>query len=284
MGQSVARSVSKVSCFAALLLGLYLLSFSLPFLLAFKIPKLFFTSSELEEFSVEKLFSGFSSIDDARVYILTQRSPELLPKTDKDFLFNIWLRTSKNFQINSRVVFAAKTEGNSDEQDTYSLGLINDQGLLRPVVYFGNQLHGGKWYTFNALDFPISKWFMLTLSFIDNKYLGLHVTHYNNRAELKTALLGGYEVDPKTVPQVLAPLRIGSWGKSRFTGKVGPFNIIHTNRLDRKLSKLIEQFAKEPTQLPRLLNESEVAVWSPDTRTDLSANKLEIQLAKQAKK
>lgn len=215
-------------------------------------------------------------------YLEVVEAEDLLPKVGEDFLLTGWFRLRKLPAEGDNVVMLAHSEIDSSSNRGYALSLERHGSLLRPRIYWRDSDKQGGWYTFGGLEVEPRQWFMLAASFHDNNKLGLHALVHKN-GEIKTEVLGGYELEELVVPESDSRLLIGAFHAKKFNGKIGPVGIFRSESISSVLNAALESFRESPLELPSQIEMSWVRFWTPDGKKDLSSFARKIKLSRDGK-
>lgn len=277
MIQGATRAISRNSLFAAVLVGLYVLSFSLPFVLTFRVSD-FFAKEPRVRFDEDALFPDATSIASQGTYLNVVDGQKLSPSADLDYVFFVWLRPSRLPKSTEKLMLVSKSDAPEGKQDGFVLGLARDGDALRPIVFWGGGEQGGRWYQFTNLDVFPGQWLLLALTFSSHdSVLGLHAVDYDPRGNVQVQVLGGYEVPPGSYGQSEAGIKIGAWGTNRYRGKVGPFAVLAGTDVLTDFRSMLKQYARHPTELPNSVRAS-ARLWSPSSRNDFGGSHSSIEL------
>ncbi|MBX7144751.1 MAG: hypothetical protein K1X79_09900 [Oligoflexia bacterium] len=274
--QGATRVISRNSLFAAILVGLYVLSFSLPFVLTFRVSDLF-SSRPTPRFDEEALFPEATPISSQGMFLEAQALEAANPATGKDFVFFFWARLSRLPRNSEKLLLAAKSQLFADKQDGYVIGLSRDGDLLRPIVYWGNE-QAGRWYQFAPIDIYQGQWVLLALTFASaDGVLGLHAVDYDPRGAVQVHVLGGYEVESHQVASSSASLKMGAWGANRFRGKFGPFGVFSGDDVLEDFKAGLKEYARHPYELLSQYKKN-ARLWAPTSRNDLGPTQAKLEL------
>lgn len=192
--------------------------------------------------------------------VRVEDSPKLTPLADRDFLFFIWFKLRQPLEKEERVNIMGKYDPDTKERIGYGLSLVGGLDGVRPQVYWQGEAGAGSWHTFAAAPLKPQQWYLLTVSFRERKFLGVHIASLGN--ESKPLVLGGFSVEGTGIPKNNADLVVGAFGTSYFQGRIGPFGIIQSNAFSDNVSAFARQLADKPLALPDTVGADEVALWA----------------------
>lgn len=269
-----SRVASRSPLFLATLVALFFISFSLPLVLTFKFGGSFGSSTAPGD--SDTFFPGYTAIQVPGQHLEVSHSDDLNPMRGSDFIVSAWFKLSRLPQVKEKILLLGKNDANDDPHAGFVLGLSRDSDTIRPIVYWGDSTHR-KWYSFSDISIAAQSWFMLALSFQDDKYLGLHIA-MPGESKTEVKLLGGYEVEDGVVPDSPGAFMIGSWGEGRFRGRIGPFGIFSKPGIGEGLKDVLKSLARRPLEVPDTLSAKHVKLWVPDGLEDRSGLKRSLQM------
>ena len=217
----------------------------------------------------EDLFPYSFVVNNSGTTYRVRNAKGLEPVAGQDFLLVSWIKLRKPLDIGDRAIFIGKYDPKTKVRPGYSVGLTKDADGTRPIVYWQDETGNGRWYTFSSVDITPRSWMMLAVSFRKGKYLGVHAAE--NGTLQKVHLLGGYELDSEIIPSSEADLVIGSFGDSKFRGRIGPIGTLMLPSLPSDLAGFVGELAKRPREVPRNVSMDEIGVWTNGS-ADLSNN------------
>jgi hypothetical protein len=197
----------------------------------------------------------------------------LNPASGGDFLFFIWFKLSKPLNHDEKAVFVGKYDPNSKVRPGYSFALSGASDGVRPLVYWQDEAGAGRWYAFSATQIRPEQWYMLSVSWRKERFLGVHLTRLG---ESKPELLGGYDLGEVRSPQSPADLVIGAFGSSVFRGKIGTVGVIRQKDISEKLLDTIRLIAKSPREIPLEIPQDAIQLWATP-KTDKGPHHIEIR-------
>ena len=265
---------SRNIAFAAGLLGLFIVSFSLPFLLAGGIGD-YLTPLHQSEDSVDQVFPEATVVSGPQSYLNVNAGELLDPPSDKDFLVGGWFKLRTAPRPGERMVFFSKID--EQTRSGYAVGLARDNDSMRPIVYWRDTQGRGGWRNFPEYAVPARTWFLLGLSFYGGRYLGLHMVTLAEDAKPQVKLIGGYDLGEGAYLKSTAPLLIGASGNSAFRGKIGPVAVFNARDLKQDLSSILDELSIAPRQVPSRFSEANVLFWSIDGKHDSGKHAFQIQ-------
>lgn len=246
------------------------ISFTIPFYATVKVGESVFGISEYEiDSEKEDLFPYSFVVNSAGTTYRVRNAPGLEPVAGKDFLMISWIKLRKPLEVGDRAIFVGKYDPKTKTRPGYSIGLTRDADGTRPIVYWQDESGIGRWYTFSSVDITPRSWMMLALSFRKGRYLGVHAAE--NGTLQKVQLLGGYELDGELNPTNDADLIIGSFGDSKFRGRIGPVGTVILKSLPSDLAGFVGELAKRPREIPSSVSLDDIGLWTNGS-ADLSKN------------
>ncbi len=271
-----SRAASRSPIFVVALVLLFLVSFSLPLIFTFHWRQPFSGSSQSAT-DADALFPQYTAVQSAGQRIEIAKADGLNPERGRDFIVSGWFKLARPLQVKEKVLLLGRSDSLAEPQGGYIIGLSRDSDTVRPIVYWGDE-QKGKWYSFSDISIAAQSWFMLVLSFQEDKFLGLHIAipSGDSRAELK--LLGGYEIEDGVIPAARGPFVLGAWGDGKFKGRIGPFGVFSKAQTAESLKNILKSLAREPEEIPADFSSDEVLLWAPRGLGDESPAKREIQL------
>lgn len=185
------------------------------------------------------------------------------PVASERFLVSTWFKLRRLPAPGEQLILFSKYEGNPLPTNGYALALRQDEHALRPIVFWGDAATHGRWYDFPAVELSSKDWFAFTLSFSEDRYLGLHLITTDDIGN-QVRLLGGYELSTAVIPSSSAPLILGAPRDRPFRGLIGPVGIF-TGAALRDSRQLINQMAEVPFRLPEVITQTKSPyIWIPD--------------------
>lgn len=253
---------------------------SLLFILSFAIP-LLFASNLFERHSSQDIVSmpaGEIPVV-ARVSangqgLVIRHAGHLIPPIKDDFLLVSWFKLADFPSSDALQPLISKIDLRDLDKPGFSLSLKRDGNLLRPSIYWKSQ-KAGQSYDFAPSDIVPGRWFMLSVSFLQGRYLGLHVGHVEVGEKPIIKLLGGY--DFLKFPRNTRPWVFGSGGAG-FRGEMGPVLVVSGKRIGKNLPALLSESASRPGELPRSLGASYLKLLVRGAEGDLSKYKQSLKL------
>lgn len=229
----------RATSVALVIVAVFVVSFSIPFLLTVKYGSLLVPGAgdsplDLEH---EEVFPTSFRVARPGDTFRVEHGEGMAPISGKDFLLSVWFKLSKPLEIGQRAVIFGKYDPKSKTRPGYSLMLQRDADGTRPVLYWGGEAAPGRWYSFSPLENSGRAWTMLAISFRQGKLLGMHVGSIDRGVPVE--LLGGYEVDAGIDAKSDAALVVGAFGDSDFRGRIGPLSIVSASNLSDSLVETI---------------------------------------------
>ena len=225
----------------------------------------------------DEVFSDALVLKGASNAVRIADAPGLSPVADTDFIFFLWFKMREQLAKEERVYLMGKFDPESKERIGYGLALASGPDGIRPQVYWQPSSGTGKWYTFAAAPLRPQQWYLMTLSFRDHKYLGVHLVPLGPGGD--PLVLGGYGVDSPNLPASPADLVVGAFGQTTFKGRIGPFGVIQSKAFSDDIPAFLRLIAAEPLTLPEAIDPKEVALWA-SPRKDRGPQALKILSAR----
>jgi hypothetical protein len=151
------------------------------------------------------------------------------------------------------------------------MGITGGPDGVRPLVYWQDESGKGRWVTFASANIQPKEWYLMAVSFRENRFLGVHIAPIRTEAPIEA--VGGYDLEGLN-PSNDSDLVVGSFANGKFKGRLGPFGVIQKTGLSDDLTALIERLRAEPGVIPDA-DESSVVLWASPL-TDAGPNKLAI--------
>lgn len=173
-------------------------------------------------------------------------SSALSPRRGEGFLMALWIQPRREARTRDRLPLLTRLDSGAPHRTGYQITVEGEGDSIRPRVYWQDSSGAGGWYLFNEFLAEPRVWYLLALSFTEDRYLGLHVATYrgaDSKPEIR--LLGGYELPGVVVPDPQAPLLIGAYRGSFLRSDFGAFGA-GTFASDHDLQELIRSIAREP--------------------------------------
>lgn len=278
---TAVREATRSSAFALLLVFLYLISFSIPFVFAFKFVGWGSVPTETS-FNEDAIFGEVTALSGAGSFLSISGGGATTPAVGEDFVFSFWVRPSRLPQRSEKILLAGASEFSADSKDGFMIGLSRDDQKIRPIALWGDG-DQARWYSFSEVELYPQAWALFVLSFTESRFLGLHVASFSREGKPIITLLGGYEVPEGLVAKTGESLKIGAVGSGRFRGRVGPFGVFSAADLGDKLEDLVKELAANPLERPGSVSFSAVKLWAPSTRNDISGGGARIELVNPAR-
>jgi len=204
-------------------------------------------------------------------------APVLEPGVAEDFLLIGWFKLRKLPEAGKRMYLLAKFDSANASSAGYALALIADDKEIHPAVYWKNRAGQGGWNTFSKMELVPREWFMVAISYYDQKKLGVHVGRAWLPEEKRLQLGGGFEFEKPISPQSKSALVVGSIYGEAFRGKIGPFMLAHVKNLGQNLEDVLQAVVTSPRELPHQLDQSSLAFYTLNGRDDISTHKHRIE-------
>ena len=203
----------------------------------------------------------------------TGQDINLNPKADSDFMLVSWQqltslpardeqedRTGRVFLVNK---IENQVHGKSLPRG-YAIAISRDSEGVRFWVYWArnkdDQKGAHRWYPFASYPLATRRWFMLALTYTDQRYLSLHIAVPRLGKSPKVDLLGAYDLINTEAPSTSVNLVFGDTQNRRTI--LGPFGVFKPFKLQKRLKDAIKGFAQSGDRLTPILNkDSEVIIW-----------------------
>lgn len=263
--------------FSGVLTALFLLSFSVPILVATYFGG-FFEPRAGSNQGKEELFPDSFSINQADVYVEVQPGDGLDVIAGKDFLMTSWFKLRKIPISGDRIVLVGKFPDEKKPREGFGLGLFDDHGLLRPMIFWGTKDGGGRWYRFSEFEVPARVWVMFAVSLREGRFLGLHVAAEREPGKWDVQLLGGYDIGSDSVPALGQSLVTPALNQSRYVSRIGPLGIFHKPNLTQDLKDIVKKVARNPKEIPSEFSAEDIGLWIPDMNGDKSGHAHQVSL------
>lgn len=260
-----------------MLAALFILSFVFPILVAAHLNGFFDGGWEEGAGNRRELFPTSIAVGQNDGPITIPAGPGLDPIVGRDFMLVSWFKFRKVPISGDKVFLLTKFPDERKPRSGYALGLIDDNGVLRPMVYWSTT-EGGRWYRFSEFEVPAKVWTMFAVSLREGRFLGLHVATVSEAGEADTKLLGGYDLGADTVAAPEVPITLAPSFPTRYISRIGPVGIFNTKDLTNELKDVVKEFAKTPLEIPGAFSSSDVGLWISDGKADSSAYKHAINL------
>jgi len=203
-------------------------------------------------------------------------SSNLDPVKNENFLLIAWFLINNRPKEGERIVLLNKSDQKSKFASGYAVALEFHNNSFIPFVYWKDTLGQGRWYRFSEAQILPKVWFMLALSFKDDRDLGLHVASLHTLLEDKIQLLGGYSFKDNLFPHSDSDLFLGGKGKYAFHGFLGPVGVFSGKDLTFEYRKLYGKLFVKPDVFPKEFKKA-VKFWTIDGEKDLSSFQREIK-------
>ena len=241
----------------------FVLAFTLPlyFIFALKDGALFGSSPwELEE-AVSFVRGGDS--------LCVEHATDLNPQSGRDFLISGWFKLKELPRAEKRMFLLSKLS-NDRQMNGYVLALERDGDLVRPAVFWRDANGRGSWRSFSDISIAPNVWFMLSLSFYEGRFLGVHFAIRQAEQKIQPHLVGGYELSEEVLPSSESQLCTGMVGSSGYRGSLGLLSIFSPRGLSKKLNRVVKDLARRPASLPREFSLDENVLLVKDGQADSS--------------
>jgi len=193
----------------------------------------------------------------------------LNPVSGKDFLITAWLSYRRLPADGERQILLSKFDGESDSRRGYAIALEGGTGYVRPLVYWRNPHSEGGWYEFADFTVSTEDWFLLAVSFREDRFLGVHKYTISKDHDSKVTLLGGYDLLEIGLPDNVSELKLGS-DRTNMRIDIGSLGIFSVKNLSEKLRRLLDEFALNPFAIPAVLRDDGTTLWITDGEADKS--------------
>lgn len=202
--------------------------------------------------------------------ICVEHAPDLNPQAGRDFLISGWFKLKELPRADRRMFLLSKL---TDDRvmNGYVLALERDGDLIRPAVFWRDASGRGNWRSFSEISIAPDVWFMLSLSFYEGRYLGIHFALRQAEQKIQPRLVGGYELGDVVIPGSESPLCTGMTGSSGYRGALGMLSVFSPRGLGKKLNRAVKDLARQPGSIPREFSKSEAVLLIRDGQSDSSA-------------
>jgi hypothetical protein len=231
----------KLGPSALIVAGVFLLCFSIPFLITVQFGRSLFgfiEETELEP-DPEDVFPASFRVGRPGDVLRVAHDVGITPRQGDDFLFWIWVRMRSPLEPGQRAAVVGKYDPKSKQRIGFSLAFERDLDGVRPMVYWRDEQGRGDWYSFAPLQMSQRSWVMVAVSFRESRYLGVHAAELSPGAPIQ--LLGGYELEGGGLPTNSSDLVLGAFGTSPFRGRIGPVGVISKAGLSDHLVDLLQE-------------------------------------------
>jgi len=252
--------------------ALFLLSFSLPVLYGVSSTGLLATllPDEPREVPRDEVFPTSRAINASDGEIRVKHAPTLDPAGGAALIIASWFKVKRLPERGGRMILLAKFDSAHRHRPGYALSLSEDGGRYRPGIYWRDGAGTGKWFSFSEFAITPREWFMLALTFHDDRFLGLHGSVPVPGQKAQVVLLGGYDLGAVDIPSSGADLVVAPVSGHRFTGRVGPIGLFSGIDLSERYRPILKSLAREPLEIPDQLDDEEVHLWIVDGAVDRS--------------
>ncbi len=273
------------SWFQRLFLGaLFSLSFILPVIFGLK----FFSDTATSQAPVvdeaDPVFPENIAIQWQGAFLKVSDSPLLTPKADQDYMLSAWFNLRRVPEAGESTALLSKVDHSLPLKPGFSLSLSREGSLVRPVLYWKDSHGKGGWYHFSEIRIVPRTWFNLVLSVQNSDTIGLNIITLEEGKEPQRELLGGFKLSVPVNPLSNSPLYFGSHHTGSFRGKIGPVAIFAGKELRDDYKEILKETASDPLSIPPSVKESEVILWTPDGKKDLSPFSHPVGLSKAAER
>ena len=277
---AVFRRLSSASPTPGILVGLFLIAFSIPFfgtLLARSVYTYIqadSTASQAVQYGPLGDPGDFIASKALRVASVTG----LDPVAGSDFLVYGWFSLKDLPAVDHNLILLEKRDGRDRRQPGYSVGIRHDKDAFRPIVYWRDRAGRGRWFSFSDMEILPRTWMMLALSFRDGRYIGLHGSLRISESDVRSKLLGGYDLQQTILPHTDSPLVAGSINDRRLKVKLGPVGVVSGPGLSGDFKAVLKDVIKRPLQPPATVRNSNVVLWtvSGQDQSGKPGNKIEL--------
>ena len=258
---------------------LFALSFTVPIVLAMGMGGFFHGSERAGE--VSEHFPAAVDISAQGTYLYVPHSEHLLPAEGKDFGFFFWVNLKRLPAAGQRLVLFSKFEAGSNAlpQRGYAFALKREGEGVRPVVFWGDGVNGGRWWDFPEVQLTPKQWVLLGFELHDRRYLGAFVKEASGAEGAR--ILGGYPLEAGSGTGMGdAGLVFGAFRDRPFRGAIGPLLVVGKHGLSDHLPQTLSEFAENPLQVPASLKDGDVKLWMPAGPKDESSHKAQVEVVK----
>ena len=259
-------------------LGLvFLLFFSLPLIIGFWLFRGGARNGSIRE-DPSLTFSHPVRITEDREFLRIKHSEQLNPEKGKDFLFTGWFRPRRLPRERDRITLFSKYSPDAPKGPGYVVALLGEATGVRIGVYWRNSRGDGQFYSFEEFPLVTDEWFMVGVSYINGRYLGVHTITRVPGHKPQVQLGGGYDLGEEGIfPDADADLILGSVRAGQFRGEIGPFGVAKKNELGPNLKEIFRDLSRTPNSLPSFLSLKNMKLWAPTGIIDESPTKYSIE-------
>ncbi len=261
------------------LTALFVIAFLIPLFLARNFSDVFSPPIREDINPKDKIFPAATKITKSGQYFEITNHESLDPSSEKDFLFVFWYRLAGPLEPGEVVPIVSKVDERSKFKRGFAVSIKGeDTAKARILVYWRDSEGNGNWYSFSEMQLKPRVWSMIAVSFYNQRVLGAHRIERTFADEVSKIVLGGFDIEEHVLPRSSSSLAIGAISPGGFRGWLGPFGIFQVRDLERDLSGILDEFGKEPRQIPSRFADANVMLWAPNGAQDLSPKKHEVLL------
>jgi len=239
--------------------------------------KYFFEDTLSEAQVAESAFASPIKINARGAFLKVQNAQNLSPSKEKDFLAIAWFNVQDLPTPGQRMFLLSRYDAEAGNKSGYAVALARTADSLRPEVYWRDEKGKGGWYVFSDVKILPGFWFMLGLTYYQDRYLGTYLGNYQENGKIKLETAGGYDLGRSILPKGDFSLKVGSVKTGLFTGNLGPVGIFSKANMSLEIRDILKNFLKDPVAVPDFFNDEDILFWSPDAKTDLSPNNHDIK-------
>jgi hypothetical protein len=218
-----------------------------------------------------ELISTAAKVIGDRSFVRIGHSRELNPQVEKDFMFSVWFNARKLPKPNERITLVSKYSSQLEHNPGYSIALEGRDSGFRILIYWKDAQGKGKWYVFNEFAIVPEEWFMVALTFIDGRYLGVYTVTSVVEKKADIVLAGGYDLGEEGIyPDSDSDIIIGATRNGQFKGSIGPYLIIQKRDVGTVLKDILKEISRNPREIPSLVAEKSIRLWAPNIVKDIS--------------
>ena len=176
-------------------------------------------------------------------FLNIKNSPLINPELSTDYALLFWFQSKILPEDGGRIPVLYKFK--NSKSAGFALSLSNNNGTIRPEMYWNNDKNEGRWFSFTEIPIKKSRWNAFLISFREGKYLGLHYFSLSKKKGAEVVNLGGYELE-NIVASSNSDLKIGSVGNKAFYGSLGKITAFKAEKNEYDLSNLISYIENNP--------------------------------------
>lgn len=234
-----------------------------------------------EDYNLERIRIPSIGIPESSLALRVSDSSDIEPISTHDFLLYSWVKIANLPKIDKRTIIFRKYNPRNLSLPGYGLSLIRVKGgEIRMSLYWKDSSGEGGWYALDKFYVPPKEWFLVSLSLINKKYVGVHLIQSNDYDTVNVKRMGGIEVDNEKLPSSEGLLEFGARGNGFFKGRIGAGGAFILQKLDKNLVEILKEQFANPLKLTKELTKAKMLYWTKDGREDLSPFKRNLRVTK----